>query len=313
MKIIRRLCQFILPVYFLISCNRDQKLTEIIELSHYPSASGIEYFNKQFYIIGDDATQLLVLDSNLTIKDSVLLFDYPSTRIPKEIKPDIESISILRNDENVFQLFLTGSGSAPPRNKGWFINTKTSQADTVLLDTIYQRLKLNGLDEINIEGACSLPGTIILANRGHKAWPKNHLIFLRNDFWKNQLQTPVTVIRMGVNTDTAEFHGISGLFYSRRSDKLILTVSTEDTRSSYEDGVIGKSYLWIVEHITSKRGWKGINPNKIIDLEKVDHRFKGHKIESACIEKEDNNFMHLVLVSDNDNGSSTLFRMILKK
>ncbi len=120
-------------------------------------------------------------------------------------------------------------------------------------------------------------------------------------------------IRIGANADTSTFNGVSGLAYAAKGDRLLLSVSTEDTRSAYEDGAIGKSYLWIVDNISSKRGWKAINPNVVIDLEDIDQRFKGYKIESVCVTKEDKNFIHLVLAADDDKGSSTLFRVIIKK
>jgi hypothetical protein len=301
---------FLLTLFF--SCGHDQKLTEIKEFPDYPSASGIEYFNKQFFVVGDDARNILILDSNLTIKDSVFLFTSETKRIPKDIKPDFEAITLLR-DKKELSVLLFSSGSSSLRNKMLFIDPNSFQKDSIRLDTLYERLKLYGLDEINIEGACTTPGYIILANRGHKAWPKNHLVFLRNGFWKNQTQTQIITIRIGANADTSVFNGVSGLAYAAKGDRLLLTVSTEDTRSAYEDGAIGKSYLWIVDNISTKRGWRAINPNKVIDLETIDQRFKGHKIESVCVTKEDKNFIHLVLAADDDKGSSTLFRMLLKK
>ncbi|MND05646.1 hypothetical protein D3C83_265740 [compost metagenome] len=51
----------------------------------------------------------------------------------------------------------------------------------------------------------------------------------------------------------------------------------------------------------------------IIDLEEVDARFKGQKIESVCILKETKDFLHLALAADNDDGSSTLFRLVVEK
>jgi hypothetical protein len=303
---------FYIILFLFISCGHDQKLTEIKEFPHYPSASGIEYFNKQFFIIGDDAKDILILDSNMAVKDSVFLFASETKRVPKDIKTDFEAITILR-DKKRLSLLLFGSGSSSLRNKMLFIDPYSFQKDSVQLDTLYERLKLYGLNEINIEGACHASGYIILANRGHKAWPKNHLVFLRNEFWKNQSQTPIITIRIGANADTSVFNGISGLAYAAKGDRLLLTVSTEDTRSTYEDGAIGKSYLWIVDNISTKRGWKAINPNVVIDLEEIDQRFKGHKIESVCVTKEDKNFIHLVLAADDDKGSSTLFRVIIKK
>ena len=60
---------------------------------------------------------------------------------------------------------------------------------------------------------------------------------------------------------------------------LIMTVSTEDTKNNYDDGAIGKSYLWIINNISTKLNNKTIKRDRVIDLEYIDSRFKGQKIE----------------------------------
>ncbi len=292
------------------SCGSKNMLQEVKKLDHYPSASGIEYFNSQFYVIGDDANDLLILDSNLSPTDSIPLYSFPEKRIPKKLKADLEGITLTKDN----QLLLLGSGSLSPfRNTAWLIDPLSKRIDSFRLDTFYQRLVLNGIKEINIEGVCAIPGSIILTNRGNKGYPKNYLIVTSNDFWKDQFNAPVSLMLAGSATDTFLFNGVSGLAYAKQSDQLLLTVSTEDTRNSVDDGAIGKSYLWILNSISSKKKWKAINPNRIIDLEKTDPRFKGQKIESLCITKETKNFLYLVLAADNDNGSSILFTMIVEK
>ena len=293
----------------LASCGSNNMLKEVKQLN-YSSASGIEYFNSQFYIIGDDANNLMILDSNLNPTDSIPLYSFPEKRIPKKLKADLEGITLTKDN----QLLLLGSGSLSPfRNTAWLIDPLTKRMDSFRLDTFYQRLILNGIKEINIEGVCTIPGSIILTNRGNKGYPKNYLIVTSNDFWKDQSNAPISVILAGSVTDTFLFNGISGLAYAKQSDQLLLTVSTEDTRNSMDDGAIGKSYLWIINNISSKKKWKAINPDRIIDLEETDPRFKGQKIESLCITKETKNFLYLVLAADNDNGSSTLFTMVVEK
>lgn len=305
-----RIYTFIILSALFISCSNNTVLKEIKTLPSYPSASGIEFLNNKIYIIGDDAKNILVLDSNLTVIDSITLYNFAERKIPKAIKPDLEAMIRLQND----QLLLLGSGSLSPyRNLAWLINPATKQADSIRLDAFYDRLRANGIKDLNIEGGCNIPGSIILSNRGNKGFTKNHLVFTSPKFWTDQLQVPVTVIRIGGNTDSTSFQGVSGLTYSAKTDQLILTISTEDTKNSMDDGAIGKSYLWIVNNISSKKRWTAINPNKIIDLEETDQRFKGQKIESVCITKETRNFLHLVLAADNDNGSSTLFKMIVEK
>ncbi len=292
------------------SCGSNNMLKEIKKLDHYSSASGIEYFRNHYYVIGDDANNLLILDEAFNPKDSIQLYSFSEKRIPKAIKPDLEAITVTKNGT----LLIVGSGSlAPTRNTAWIIDPVTKQKDSIRLDIFYQRLKLNGLEEINIEGICSMPGSVVFSNRGSKGYPKNHLIFTNEDFLKDQTNARLIIVPVGSNTDSSFFNGVSGLAYSTKSDRLIITVSTEDTRNNMDDGAIGKSYLWIVKNISSKKGWKAINPDEIIDLEAIDPKFNGQKIESVCITKETTRFLHLVLAADNDNGASSIFRLIVEK
>ena len=164
---------------------------------------------------------------------------------------------------------------------------------------------------LNIEGATSTPAGIVLANRGNKSFPKNHLILASNAFWENQATTRIRLIKTGTNSDTSTFNGISGLDYSYRLDQLFITVSTENTYDSYADGEIGKSYLWIINDFSSKKRWHTMNPDKIIKLEETDPRFSGHKIESVCIISESKKEKTLILTADDDKGGTVLFRLVL--
>lgn len=290
------------------SCDSKVVLQEVKKLSHYPSASGIEYLNGNYYIIGDDASNLVILDSNLNSIDSIALYSFPEKRMPKSVKPDLEAISILPGNK----LLLTGSGSAAPmRSMAWIIDPATRQKDSIRLDTFYQRLLLNGIKELNIEGSTAIPGSIIMSNRGSKGYTKNHLVFTSSNFWERQSTSEIITVLAGTNNDTAFFNGLSGLAHAKKTDKLIMTVSTEDTRNSMDDGAIGKSYLWIIKNITTKKRWKAVNPDKIIDLDAADARFRGQKIESVCITKETNKSLYLTLVADNDDGTSSLFRLVI--
>jgi hypothetical protein len=294
-----------------LSCNNNKnKLEETKHFPSYPSASGIEFYNNNFFIIGDDATDLLIADSNLNLIDSIRIYNGTEKRIAKSEKPDIESASITIDNK----LLLLGSGSiSPQRNKGYLFDPRTRKTDSIRLDTFFKRLTLNGIKELNIEGATALPGSFLLAARGSKGYPKNHLVITEKKFWKKQTMALINPILVGTNTDSNRFSGISGLAYAAKSDRLIITVSTEDTRNAVDDGAIGNSYLWIIKNFSSKKRWKAINPDQIIDLVDLDSRFKGHKIESACIIKETNDFLHLMLATDNDNGSSTFFKLIVQK
>lgn len=301
---------FLAIALLLASCRSDSKMLQVIKLNDYPSASAIEYVNGRYFIMGDDSKQLLILNSKLEVTDSISMYTFAEKRMAKPTKADMESMAITGKK----QLLLLGSGSLPPyRNGGWLIDPVTKRKDSIILDTIYKRLHNAGLKVINIEGACSIPGGILLANRGNYAWRNNHLAVLKDDFWKDQDSTTINIIRVGVHTDTAVYNGVSGLAYAPKSDRLLCTVSTEKTYSNTADGTIGKSYLWIIDNISSKKNWKAVNPNRIIDLEAMNPQFAGQKIESVCVSRETSTALELVLTADNDDGSSTVFKIVILK
>ncbi len=306
------------PFYFFafsifVSCTSGFTFNESKILDDYPSGSGLAFLNNRIYLIGDDATGLLITDTAFNIVDSIHLFKSQQKRIPKDIKQDLEAATVVSINKSP-QILLLGSGSLEPyRNSGWLIVPSTKQKTQLDLKPFYSRLKAEGIDALNIEGAASVPGGIVLASRGNKSFAVNYLIFTANGFWNKQDSAAIKIIKVGINTDSAFFHGVSGLEYSPVSDELLLTVSTENTTSSIADGAIGKSYLWIINNISAKKNMIAINPNKVIDLEQKDERFKGHKIESVCILSENKKQIQLALVADDDKGTSILFKITLHK
>ncbi len=306
--------KFFLPVLALsliltqYACNTGNTIVEAKELD-YPSSSGIEYADGKFYVIGDDATNLLIIDSNLNAIDSVSLYNYPERRIPKHLKEDLESIAI--SPDGLIWLF--GSGSSPLRHKYWKLNLATEKMDVESLLPLYESLKQKGLTEINIEGAAFIPGYLILANRGHNNYKANHLVIIEEKTLADSANCKFSVASLtSSKTDNPAFSGISGLCYVKEDDILICTASTEQTNNSIEDGEIGKSFLWIIKNISQKSKAKEINIDTIIDLEGLDSQFKGNKIESVCLLAKKEDSLHLLLVADNDKGNSTLFKLTIK-
>ena len=313
MRKIGIICYYVFIFFFVISCNGEKaSSTRSVEIKklEYPSASAVEYLDGKLYVMGDDAVQMIILDTNLTIIDSIPLFSYPENRMPKATKPDIESLLLLRDSS---KLLLLSSGSLSPyRDTAWILDPVTKQKSAISLIHYFQYLKTRGLNEINIEGAASLNGSgFVYANRGHLDWPKNYLIFASHLFLPEAGDNAIMPVRSGI--DSTVFQGISGLSYASVSDELIMTVSTEATRSSFEDGAIGKSYIWIIKNVKAIKEPRELKPDTVIDLDSLDSNFKGQKIESATIINETKESIRLILVADNDDGSSTIFKFSLQK
>lgn len=296
----------------MLSCNKPAGILIAIQsLPGYPSGSGLAYHNEHIYLIGDDAPGMMITDTLFNVMDSISVFASAEKRIAKDEKPDIEAMTLINRNKTPLLLML-GSGSlSPNRDSCIILDPLTKGKKHYSLTIFYDRLKAAGIRDLNIEGVTSLPVGMALVSRGNKSFPRNNLILTSDKFWENQETADFKLIKTGISSDTSFFNGISGMDYSFRTDQLLLTVSTEDTYNSYDDGAIGKSYLWIINNISSKKELEGVNPDKIIDLEEIDPRFKGQKIESVCIITENKDQRELVLTADDDKGGTVLFRILL--
>ncbi len=223
----------------LISCGMGTVLQEFKRFPDYPSASSVEYVNDHFYIMGDDASYLLVLDSNLMEVDKIILFDSKEKRISKSSKLDLEAMTLLPNNK----LLIIGSGSTVNRNEAILFDPENKTFESIDLERFFQRFSEHHIDQINIEGTTILPSALVLANRGNMNYRHNELIFTSPDFYKKPDQAYINKMLFVVSEDSSSFQGVSGLAYSPKKDILIATVSTEKVGNSYDDGEIGKSYL----------------------------------------------------------------------
>ncbi len=292
----------------ILSCKSKDQVQQSVTIQHYASGSAIAFRENKIYLMGDDMNYLLSLDKSLAVVDSILLEDSAKYQIPKPLKQDIEAATFLNNSDNLLML---GSGSlSPHRNSCWLVNTTTKDKQTISLETFYNRIKASGITELNIEGLTSVKDHLILSNRGNKGLPYNHLIITAADFYQQQVEAPITKIEL--QNPSTNFSGVSGLEYSSKHDMLLLSVSTEETYDTHADGAIGKSYLWIIHSFSTKLHQQQLKPDRIIDLTSLGSQFKDQKIESVCILSETTKELELVFVADNDNGSSTLFKVSLK-
>lgn len=290
------------------------ELLDFIELENYPSGSGIEFYDDKIYIIGDDSRDLLVMGKKWNKPALINLFDTQEKRIPKSVKSDLESMTILFIDKKP-HLLIIGSGSTEKRNKALLLNLKNSAMKSIDLSVFYNRIKASGIPSLNIEGIAEVNDYLVMVNRSNTTNPNNHLIITKSDFWKDQEKASLQTIIVdfeNVNLTPGSI-GISGLTYSDKHEDLFLTISTEDTPNAIDDGKIGKSYLGVIENLYRKIGReKGkIKINQLIDLSAADKQFEGYKIESVCVQSSKDHSIKLQLVADNDEGKTYLFKVWL--
>ena len=268
---------------------------------NFPSASAIEYHNNKLYLFGDDATYLLVLSTNHQLLDTITYWKEQVERIDKKDKPDIESSMLLQNEKG---LAIVGLGSMSGEKRWSAIKYIPEDSSASITSYFKPQDIFPGIEEINIEGSAVFNNTVILANRANMKKPDNYLVFQKRD---NSLESHKLILPKDKIVT-----GVSGLFYVKSKDVLLLTSSEEETENAVSDGSIGESYLGIIYDFSKKMNDVELRPDQFIKLSGVDKAFIKQKVESVCVEKEESNELILHLVSDNDNGRSKIFKIRLE-
>lgn len=280
-------------------------------LSQFPSGSAITIRDGKLFLIGDDSNAIFILSPEYQQLDKVQILYHQERRIPKKQKPDFEGATFLTIGEATY-LALLGSGSDTLRKVVQLIRYDKTGLNPTFSKTIstrdfVTRLRLAGIGEVNFEGITTLDNKIIISNRGNLKNRENHLIITDADFWNRQGDASIQFSRLVVPMLPDSVVGVSEIQYDKGLDVLLLTLSSEATSNAYDDGAIGNSYLAWIQNFSTKIQEPNLSLDKIICLSEIHPEFIKQKIEGVCLERLENNFMKIHLISDNDNGESTLF------
>jgi hypothetical protein len=297
--------------------NVKIKLVKSLHLPGFPSGSSINFHHDNFYIIGDDSTNILVLNNQYEHLNSIHLFDHAEKRIPKVDKVDLEGSTVIMSD-GVDTLLIVGSASRKNRKRIIKVPlTHPAETPNALEHSIMKtkdfvkRIKTQGIEEVNIEGVTIVGSNLLLANRGNRTNQQNHFFLTTNNFWEHQDTADLQIIKLDVPPQQSGNLGLSEICYLSGHDILFLTMTSENTSNAYDDGEIGDSYLGFINHASTKLKEGHLTIDVLLNLTEADPDFKGQKIEGVCVETADEDLMVLHLVSDNDLGESTLFKIEL--
>lgn len=279
-------------------------------LSDFPSGSALAFTEGRLYLTGDDARELRILDTQYSTTGSVTLFSHPQYRIPKPEKADLESAVVMKHKQAIY-LAALGSASLETRRQIVLVPLPLRTSDHPVIYSRYADDFLEHLGQhlhdVNIEGATMFKTRLILANRGHEDNPHNTLIYARPDCWNAMEQDVPFIQSLKLPDNSRGFCGVSDLCYISARDILLLTFTTEATASTYDDGIIGDSYLGIVRDFSKKSRQDTLMVDEMINLPSVSPVFAGQKIEGICLEKVRPEGLLVHLVADNDAGDSRLF------
>jgi hypothetical protein len=282
-------------------------------LTEFPSGSSINYYKNKLYLIGDDATHILVLDKAYKKLDEIKLFNFEGKRISKDEKVDLETSTLLTLESDDY-LLVIGSASRKKRQCLFLVPlvkiNEILPVEIVKINTFIERLEQTAIAEVNIEGSCVVGDQLILSSRGNRTNPGSVFIITDSIFWEHQKKASISVLPVELPTG-APAMTVSELNYDPVKDLLFLTFSNEATDNAYEDGAIGESYLGWMINVTEKLKKEKVTVDGLIKLSDVHATFVKEKIEGICIETYDSHGMVAHLISDNDRGESRLFKLKL--
>jgi hypothetical protein len=280
-------------------------------IPRFPSASSVVYYDEKLYVIGDDSRNIHVLDREYNTSDSIKLFESEDRRIPRDRKADIESAILMKGCRKKLVLF--GSGSAPERKRILIITPpkKNHKENIEIRVGRFYELLAPSAGPVNIEAAGRVGPTIVFGNR----LTKGHANHFLAGHVRSVLNGKLDALRHTVLTipDTVKnAPGISDMFYLKSMKTLWLTFSSEETNNPLEDGAIGDSYIGWISNFDDKLKHSHIALDGLMNLRISDARFNGEKIEGICVEEVSGTRITAHLVSDNDDGKSTIFKVEIR-
>jgi hypothetical protein len=302
----------------LIALSPQLRLLKTRSLPDFPSGSSINYYQGRFYLIGDDATHVLVLNNEFRKADSIHLFDYSEIRIPKAEKTDLEG-SVILNSNGDHQLLIVGSASRKNRKRiilipfsGEGLNLNASKISMYKTKVFVKRMNSFDILDVNLEGVCLVKEKLLLGNRGNRSNQNNHIIITDPDFWEHQDDARLEVIKIQLPGAAAEeLLGLSELCYVEQLDMLLISLTAEETKSSYDDGAIGDSCLGWITGASKKLVGPALTLDGMLPLVEVDTAFRNQKIEGICVSSVSATGMVVHLIADNDSGETKLFEVTM--
>ncbi len=296
--------------------------TRQVFYQNLPSASGLEYAQGSFFVLGDDSPFLYRLNEKYELAQRYPIFDTTSIksgRIPKDLKPDLESMALLTYGRNEM-LIMLGSGSAKNREIGFLVNlTKKMEVKELDLARFYtflrQVLRLEATEQLNLEGMAMDKAYTYLLQR---TLSKGQNVLFRfeadafEDFILGRGGIPAVAVYYFSLPQLGELHaGFSGAF--ALDGELFFTASVEETPNAIDDGTVHGSFLGRIDLRMLPHASDEANPLAVpvVQLTNEDASPYVGKAESVVVRKGEEGKYKVVVVSDDDKGHSELLELDL--
>lgn len=209
-------------------------LKEFLDIPGISSASGIEFWEGQIYIVSDNSNYLYdyrITDNQLDRQ--VLLQSPQMERIAKPQKLDLEAM-LLTED----RIYTFGSGSTAARERGFSISRNDWNSTELDLRNLYSAMKKSAnisSSDFNIEGVAMHGNSWLFMNRGNGPAGRNVIFKVDGDDLINDFV--ITSFDIDLPQIDGLLFGFSGA--AVLDDSLYFIATAEEGLSTYKDGKIG--------------------------------------------------------------------------
>lgn len=306
--------------FFLAGCEEQPKELKVKVTGHlfFPelsSASGVASFNGSTFIVGDDSPWLFILDENKKISEKVKLSSVDSlvkNRTPKALKADFEAMAAIKIDEKEHLLVISSGSSEITRDTAYLVPLDPElEIKKRNLRPLYEEIKqaanISQNDEINIEGLAMDQKNTYLLDRGNVS--ANFIAVINSDQFLNYIsdssnQIPeVSVFYFDLPVYNNLSPGFSGACITADKKKLLFTASLEDTEDVINDGKVLGSFIGLID-------LEKLSDGKYLSvMVKENGEILAKKLEGISIISTSQNRINVLVVCDNDDGTSDLYEM----
>lgn len=271
-------------------------LKEFLDIPGISSASGIEFWEGQIYIVSDNSNYLYdyrITDNQLDRQ--VLLQSPQMERIAKPQKLDLEAM-VLTED----RIYTFGSGSTSARERGFFISRNDWNSTELDLRNLYSNMKKSAnisSSDFNIEGVAMHANSWLFLNRGNGPAGRNVIFKVDGDDLINDFV--ITSFDIDLPQIDGLLFGFSGA--AVLDDSLYFIATAEEGLSTYEDGKIGGTVFGKLDLINMR----------IDHFQKISN---DQKFEGITYYESQPLMISFLLCEDSDGSSdlTTIFRLDIK-
>ena len=307
-----------------LSISAQQISEPTIVRHHYfdklPSASGVEMFQGNIYLVADDLPYLFELDTNWQIKNRYAVSgntQIVNGRTPKNIKADFESMSLIKKGDETYMLILSSGSKKIKRDTAFLFSMKTKKVVAKKdlrpwFEKIKTKSEMSSNDEINIEGVAVSDNKIYVVHRGNVSG--NFIAatsldnFMNYLLKKSEITPDVQVYKFILPAKDGVIAGLSGACNLPGENGLLVTASLETTKDVVNDGAVLGSYLGFIPFSGMEKGIINLTPINDGEGKMIPKKQEG--VVSVYVGKT--GVHHAITVCDNDDGSSDIFEMKFK-